>query len=105
MRFLAMHRPSKYFLRICALLMLPAISTPRPWSLAEEAKRDVRGRGTRRMAERLQTIADQVNPIENLFLSKERVRILQGVVAATTDTKQRELQTFHLASELLNAGL
>src|SRR5262249_27358837 len=53
--------------------------------------------------ERLQEIASHVSPMDNIFLSKERARLLQAA-APVPDTKEEELRLFHLASELLNAG-
>jgi hypothetical protein len=56
------------------------------------------------MAARLQRIADQVNPMDNPFLSQERAQALEAVLRSTTDPNQREVQLYHLAAELLNAG-
>ena len=71
---------------------------------SEVSKPDVRGPGTRRMAERLKEIASQVKPLNCRFLSAERAPLLRAVMASTTDTRQRGELTFQLASELLNAG-
>jgi hypothetical protein len=72
--------------------------------LSGEPTRDPRGPGTIRMAERLQTIAAQVNPMNTLFLSAQRAQILEHAVAGATDTRQQGQLTFRWASELLNCG-
>src|SRR5258705_9701533 len=71
---------------------------------AAEAKSDPRGPGTIRMAQRLRALAEQSQPMNNRFLSSERVEILRGRLAAATDPEQRNEISFSLASELLNAS-
>src|SRR5437773_7449993 len=99
-----MNQLSGRFFGRCVLFGLLQILTPVPLGLSDEVKHDVRGPGTLRMAERLQKLAEQVNPMKNRFLSIQRAQLLEPVVAATTDTKRRGDLTFLLASELLNAG-
>ncbi len=72
--------------------------------LSGEPTRDTRGPGTIRMAERLQTIAAKVNPMNTLFLSAQRAQILEHAVAGATDTRQQGQLIFRWASELLNCG-
>ena len=88
--------------RIYAWLILFQLFAGAPFALSGELKRDLRGPGTIRMAERLQRIAEQVNPMNNLFLSTDRAKLLQSVVAKTSDASRRNELT--LAAELLNAG-
>src|SRR5260370_25164369 len=72
--------------------------------LLETRQRDPRGPGTIRMAERLQKLAQQVHPMNTIFLSDECVKLLQAELATTTDPNQRHDRTFALASEPQNAG-
>jgi len=86
---------------VCLIAVLNAVAF---CATNEVAKRDVRGAGTRRMAERLQQIAAQVNPVNCPFLSTQRAHLLEPIVASTTDTRRRGELKFRLASEFLNAG-
>jgi len=90
--------------RICALIILCQVVFGARSALSDEAKRDPRGPGTIRMAERLEKLAQQADPMNNPFLSIERVKLLQPVVAATTDTNKQQELTYFLACTLLNAG-
>ena len=65
---------------------------------------DSRGPGTIRMAQRLQEIASQANPMKCLFLSTRRVQVLEPMLTSATEARQHGQLTFMLASELLNAG-
>jgi len=56
------------------------------------------------MAERLQKLAAQANPVNNIFLNPERVKLLQVEVARTTDPTQLQITRFSLACELLDSG-
>src|ERR1041384_4599463 len=63
-----------------------------------------RGPGTERMAKRLEQIAQNVNPMANRFLSRERMALLRPQVLGERDPKRRyELQGL-LAMDTLNAG-
>jgi len=42
------------------------------------------------MAERLQKLAQLVNPMNTIFLSDESAKLLQAELAKTTDPKQRQ---------------
>ncbi len=90
--------------RVWVLFGLFEVLRGGPAAFGEEARRDARGPGTIRMAERLQKLAQQVNPMNTIFLSDESVKLLQAELATTTDPKQRQERTFALAFELLNAG-
>src|SRR5260370_42560517 len=72
--------------------------------LAGEAKPEPRGPGTIRMAERLEKLAQQANPVNNIFLNAERARLLQAEVAKATDAAQRQSLRYSLACELLYSG-
>ena len=72
--------------------------------LSGEPQRDPRGLGTIRMADRLQKLAAQANPANNIFLNPERVKLLQAEVAKATDPTQLQIMKFSLASELLDSG-
>src|SRR5882672_6564810 len=72
--------------------------------LADEPQRDPRGPGTIRMAERLQKLAAQANPVNNIFLNSERVQLLRAEVARTTEPSQLQSLRFSLACELLDSG-
>src|SRR5258706_6065514 len=65
---------------------------------------DPRGPGTIRMAGRLQKLASQANPVNNIFLNSERVKLLQAEVARTTEPSQLQSLKFSLACELLDSG-
>jgi len=56
--------------------------------IADEPQRDPRGPGTIRMAERLQTLAAQANPVNNIFMNSERVKLLQAKIATNTEPSQ-----------------
>src|SRR6266481_623229 len=72
--------------------------------LSDEPERDPRGPGTIRMAERLQKLAAQANPVNNIFLNSERVKHLQAEVVKTTEPSQLQSLRFSLACELLDSG-
>jgi hypothetical protein len=72
--------------------------------LGDDLQRDPRGPGTIRMAERLQRLAAQANPVNNIFLNSERVKLLQAEVAKTTEPSQFQSMRFSLATELLDSG-
>src|SRR5713101_2422192 len=60
--------------------------------------------GTRRMAERLQKIAREADPKKDMFLTRERVRLLAAQVAEAKDPPTIfKLQPL-LAAELLKSG-
>src|SRR5882724_3206431 len=65
-----------------------------PTCLSDEPQRDPRGPGTIRMAERLQKLAAQANPVNNIFLNSERVKLLQAEVARTTEPSQLQTMRF-----------
>jgi len=56
------------------------------------------------MAERLEQLARQANPVNNIFLNAERVNLLQVEVTKTTDPQQLQILKYSLASELLDSG-
>ncbi len=56
------------------------------------------------MAQRLAKLAERSNPMNNPFLSTERVKLLKPAVAATTDPIKRQEENYFLACTLLNAG-
>src|SRR5258708_6456948 len=72
--------------------------------LSDEAKRDPRGPGTIGMGKRLQELAARSNPINNIFLNSERVKLIEAEIAKTTDPVLLRALRFSLASELLDAG-
>jgi hypothetical protein len=65
---------------------------------------DPRGPGTIRMAERLQKLAAQADPVKNIFLNAERARLLQTEVAKVADPGQHLGLQYSLACELLDSG-
>ena len=91
-------------LRASLFFFLLYVLNPLVLAQEKDGKREFRGLGTVRMAERLQRIAEQVNPMRNPFLSTERAKILEPILASTTDTQRRGELSFLLASQLLNAG-
>jgi len=58
--------------------------------------------GTRRMAERLAQIAQNVDPKTNLFASAARIKYLRGL--APPDQANKLMVMYHLGLELLNNG-
>jgi len=56
------------------------------------------------MAQRLERLADQANPVNNIFLNDERVKLLRAEVAKATQPGQSLALKYSLASELLDAG-
>src|SRR5712691_9679960 len=62
------------------------------------------GPGTLRMAERLEALASQANPVNNIFLNAERAKLLRIEVARATDPQQLQTLRYSLASELLDSG-
>src|SRR5258706_148453 len=71
---------------------------------SDDLRPDPRGPGTIRMAGRLQKLASQANPVNNIFLNSERVKLLQAEVAKTTEPSQLQSMRFSLATELLDSG-
>jgi hypothetical protein len=69
-----------------------------------DSQRDPRGPGTIRMAERLQQLAAQANPVNNIFMNAERVKLLQAKIATNAEPSQLLSMRFSLASELLDSG-
>jgi hypothetical protein len=69
-----------------------------------EAAADLPKPGTIRMAERLEKLAREVDPMANLFQSKARVGILRGQFAADPALTNSPERMFSLGTELLNAG-
>src|SRR5581483_6277334 len=72
--------------------------------VSAEAARDPRGPGTIRMAERLQKLAAQANPVNNIFLNAERAKLLQVEFAKAKDPGERLSLQYSLACELLDSG-
>ncbi|HTL58641.1 MAG TPA: CRTAC1 family protein [Candidatus Limnocylindrales bacterium] len=70
---------------------------------AGEAKHDPRGPGTIRMGQTLQEIAQKENPVNNIFLNKERAELIRQELAKTTSKQKPELR-FSLVTELLDSG-
>src|ERR1700675_3083787 len=62
-----------------------------------DSQRDPRGPGTIRMAERLQTLATQANPVNNIFMNGERVKLLQAKIATDNEPSQLLSMRFSLA--------
>src|SRR5271166_946376 len=96
--------PVSYLGRWCVLLGLLQLLQWAPSALAEEQRRDPRGPGTIHMAERLEKLAQQADPIANPFLSAERVKALRPLVELTTDPAKRQGLRYSLASALLDSG-
>jgi hypothetical protein len=69
-----------------------------------DAQPDPRGPGTIRMAARLDQLASQANPVNNIFLNAERAKMLRSEVARATDPQQLQTLRYSLASELLDSG-
>jgi len=92
------------FLIVSAFLAVLFLSAESSLAASPESKADTRGAGTIAMGERLRKIAAQAQPMNNRFLSSERVISLQGSLAATTNPERRDELEYSLASELLNAG-
>ena len=84
------------------LILCALVGTLTP--LSAETLRDPRGPGTIRMAERLERLADQANPVNNIFLNAERAKLLRSEVAATKDPAQHLSMQFSLACEYLDSG-
>jgi len=74
------------------------------FGLSADAQHDPRGPGTLRMAERLEQLASQANPVNNIFLNSERAKLLRIEVARATDPQQLQTLRYSLASELLDSG-
>ena len=72
--------------------------------LCDDAQPERRGPGTIRMAERLEKLAQQANPVNNIFLNSERVKLLKAEVAKETEPQQLQGLKFSLACELLDSG-
>jgi hypothetical protein len=71
----------------------------------EPTAQEYRRPSTIRMAARLQQLADQANPVNNIFLNPDRVRLLQAEIAKTSDPVQIQILRYSLASELLDSGM
>jgi hypothetical protein len=56
------------------------------------------------MAERLEQLARQANPVNNIFLNAERAKLLRIEVVRVTDPQQLQTLRYSLASELLDSG-
>ena len=69
----------------------------------EDSKHDSRGPGTIRMAQRLLDIAAKENPVNNIFLNKERAELIRKELATPSSRQKRELR-FSLVTELLDSG-
>ena len=69
-----------------------------------EPPREWRRPGTIRMAERLERLAEQANPVNNIFLNPERVKLLQAEIVKATEPQQVRILRYSLASELLDSG-
>ena len=93
-----------YLGRWCVLLVVLQLLQGTPSTRADEVKRDPRGPGTIRMAERLEKLNQQADPMTNPFLSTERVKLLRPLVEATTDPKKRQARMYSLACTLLEAN-
>src|ERR1044071_1870366 len=87
-----------------SLYLLALVLWARRSGLGNEPQRDPRGPGTKRMAELLEKLARQANPVNNIFLNAERAKLLELEVAKATNSAQRQNLRFSLASELLDAG-
>lgn len=75
------------------VLLLPCLLTAAP------------AESTRRMAERLEEITRQADPMQNLFLrSAEKAVILRGQLEKATDVQERVRLKVLLAQQLLQAG-
>jgi hypothetical protein len=70
----------------------------------QQTKKDPRGPGTLKMAQRLEKLAQDALPMKNKFLNDQRANIYHSMLASCTDPLQREGLRFFFASELLNAG-
>src|SRR4051812_16672531 len=86
-----------------AFILLSLSPVPRN-GLAAETQRDLRAPGTIRMAERLEKLAQQANPVNNIFLNAKRAALLQAEVAKAKDPRQVQNLRYSLASELLDSG-
>ena len=56
------------------------------------------------MPARLEKLADQADPVNNIFLNDERVKLLRAEVAKTTEPQQLLILKYSLAGELLDSG-
>jgi hypothetical protein len=56
------------------------------------------------MAERLKKLADQANPVNNIFLNPERAEMLKVEVARAKEPQQIQTLKYSLACELLDSG-
>src|SRR5262245_45567040 len=73
-------------------------------SAAPTVTNDTRKPGTVRMAKLLERVISEEQPMENRFLSRDRVQALRAAIAAgATPEKMLELQ-YALGTELLQAG-
>jgi hypothetical protein len=73
-------------------------------SEAAPAPTDPRKPGTLKMAVLLERLAQEANPMGNLFLSRERVAALRSAMAANPALTNSPETLFNFGSELLNAG-
>jgi hypothetical protein len=73
-------------------------------SLSAEPPRERRGPGTIRMAERLEKLSQQANPVNNIFLNPERAKLLEAEVGKATDPQQLQILKYSWACELLDSG-
>src|SRR2546430_3221952 len=75
-----------------------------PSALAETPVRPYQYAGTRRMAERLQKTAREGDPQKDMFLTRERAKVLASQLAETKDPGIIFKLQPQLAAELLKSG-
>lgn len=83
------------------LLMAACRAAPGPGSAG---RGDGPGSGTRRMAERLERITRELDPIRNRFLNTERTEVIREALARADDPERRARLNWSLAEELLKIG-
>ncbi|HEY0455356.1 MAG TPA: hypothetical protein VGE41_03215, partial [Verrucomicrobiae bacterium] len=82
-----------------SLLILSLLAVSFPVTSAEFSKP-----GTRKMAALLEKLASEAQPMENPFLSRQRVAALQTAFAQNPIMSNSPEMQFKYATELLNAG-
>ena len=91
-------------LAIAGLATPPALAVAQEVRLAAPEAIDPRSDGTRRMAVLLAELADQTDPLANMFLSDQRAEVLRRRMQRATAPIDDPQAHLRLASELLNSN-